>query len=89
MLWARPRTYLAGQLAVIGCPALLLAGEHDRLVPPGDVRAAAARIRHARFTLVAGAGHWLPRDAPRQVADQLITFLATAPSASAALPDNS
>ena len=52
------------------------------------MRAAATRIPHARFTLVVGAGHWLPRDAPAQVADQLITFLA-APPAPAALPDGS
>ena len=89
VLWAGPRTYLAAQLGAIGCPALLLSGEHDRLVPPGDVRAAAARIRRARFTLVAGAGHWLPRDAPEQVAGQLTAFLAAAPAAPAALPDAS
>jgi len=89
VLWTRPRTYLAGQLAAIGCPALLLSGEHDRLVPPGDVRAAAARIRHVGFTLVAGAGHWLPRDAPGQVAGQVIAFLAAASPAQAALPDGS
>ena len=85
--WARPRTYFTGQLGAIGCPVLLLSGEHDRVVPPGDVRAAATRIPHARFTLVAAAGHWLPRDAPGQVAGQLITFLAAAPAAPAANPD--
>ena len=86
-VWTRPRTYLTGQLGAIGCPVLLLSGDHDRLVPPGDVRAAAARIPRARFTLIADAGHWLPRDAPGQVAGQLITFLAAAPAASAANPD--
>jgi len=83
-LRATPRTYLAGQLDTIGCPVLLLSGEHDRLVPPGDVRAAATPIPQARFKLVAGAGHWLLRDAPQQVADQLIAFLAAAPAAPAA-----
>jgi pimeloyl-ACP methyl ester carboxylesterase len=85
--WARPRTSLTRQLDAIGCPVLLLSGDHDRLVPPADVRAAATRIPRARFTLVAGAGHRLPRDAPRQVAGQLIAFLATAPAAPAARPD--
>ena len=85
--WARPRTYLAGQLAAVGCPVLLLSGDHDRLVPPGDEAAAATRIPGARFTLVAGAGHWLPRDAPGHVARQLIAFLAAAPAAPAASPD--
>jgi len=65
---------------------LLLSGDRDRLVPPGDVRAAATRNPSARFTLVAGAGHWLPRDAPGQVAGQLIAFLAAAPAAPAAPP---
>jgi pimeloyl-ACP methyl ester carboxylesterase len=78
---------LAGQLASIGCPVLLLSGAHDGLVPPDDVRAAAAPIRHARFVLVAGAGHWLPRDAPGQVADQLLGFLAAAPAAPATPAD--
>src|SRR5262249_30266597 len=87
--WARPRTYLTGQLETIRCPVLLLSGEHARLVPPGDARAAAVRIPHARFTLVASAGHWLPRDAPRQVPDELIAFLAAAPAAPAAPPDGS
>jgi len=86
-LWTRPRTYLAAQLGAIGCPVLLLSGEHDGLVPPDDVRAATTRIHHARFTLVADAGHWLPRDAPGQVTDQLIAFLAAAPAPPAALPD--
>jgi pimeloyl-ACP methyl ester carboxylesterase len=88
VLWTRPRTYLTGQLAAISCPALLLSGEYDRLVPPGDVRAAATRIPQARFALVAGARHWLPRDAPGQVAGQLIAFLAAAPAAPAALADD-
>ena len=59
----------------------LLSGEHDRLVPPADVRAPATRIPHARFVPVAGAGHWLPRDPPGQVTSQLIAFLATAAAA--------
>jgi pimeloyl-ACP methyl ester carboxylesterase len=85
--WARPRAYLTGQLDGIGCPVPLLSGEHDRLVPPADVRAAATRIPRARLTVVAGAGHRLPRDAPGQDAGQLIAFLAAAPAAPAALPD--
>jgi len=82
-VWSGTRTYLAGQLAGISCPVLLLSGAHDGLVPPDDVRAAAAHIRHAGFVLVTGAGHWLPRDAPGQVADQLVGFLAGAPAAPA------
>jgi pimeloyl-ACP methyl ester carboxylesterase len=79
--WAGPRTYFGDHLAGIACPALLLSGEQDKLVPPDDVRAAATRIPGARFVLVAGAGHWLPRDAPDQVAEQLIGVLPPANAA--------
>jgi pimeloyl-ACP methyl ester carboxylesterase len=81
--WTGPRTYFGEQLGAIACPALLLSGAHDRLVPPDDVRAAAARIPGAQFVLVAGAGHWLPRDAPDQVAEQLLGFLPPADAAQA------
>jgi pimeloyl-ACP methyl ester carboxylesterase len=64
-------------LAGIPCPALLLAGEHD-LVPPARVETAAAAMPDARFTLVPGAGHWLPRDAPDTVATEIVEFLPRA-----------
>ena len=70
--WTGPRTYFGEELTSIKCPTLLLSGEHDGLVAPDDVRAAAARIPGARFVLVSDAGHWLPRDAPDQVREQLI-----------------
>lgn len=64
------------ELTQLGCPALLLAGEEDRIVPPADVHAAAGRIPEARFALVPGAGHHLPRDAPARTAAELLSFLA-------------
>jgi pimeloyl-ACP methyl ester carboxylesterase len=73
--WSGPRTVFDAELAAVACPALLMAGEHD-LVPPARVQAAAQRMPNARFTLVPGAGHWLPRDAPMHVADEIIQFLA-------------
>jgi len=78
-VWSGPRTYLAGQLAGISCP-VLLSGAHDRLIPPDDVHAAAAHIQHARFVLAA-------RDAPGQIADQLLGLLAAAPAAPATPAD--
>jgi pimeloyl-ACP methyl ester carboxylesterase len=72
--WSGPRTPFDRELAGIGCPVLLLAGEHD-LIPPARVQAAAAQIPNAGFVLVPGAGHWLPRDAPAAVATQIIGFL--------------
>ena len=69
--WSGPATDFRASLASLTCPAVLLAGEHD-LVPPEDVRAAAAAMPNARFLLVAGAGHWLTRDAPVEVTAELI-----------------
>ena len=72
--WSGPRTRFDRELAGIGCPVLLLAGEHD-LIPPARVQAAAVQIPNAGFVLVPGAGHWLPRDAPEAVATQIIRSL--------------
>ena len=73
--WAGPRTQLGGELAGIAQPAVMLVGEDDRLVPAEDVRAAAARLPHGRFVEVAGAAHWLARDAPEAVAAEISTLL--------------
>jgi pimeloyl-ACP methyl ester carboxylesterase len=73
--WAGPHTQLAAELVRIRQPVVLLAGEHDRLVPSGELRSAAARLPHGRFVPVAGAGHWLPRDAPDAVASEIRSML--------------
>jgi pimeloyl-ACP methyl ester carboxylesterase len=73
--WAGPRTRLSAELVRITHPVVLLAGEHDRLVPSEDVRAAAARLPHGRFVPVAYAGHWLPREAPDAVATEIQSLL--------------
>jgi len=65
--WSGPRTNYSDDLAAITCPVRLLSGDHDGLVPPKDVEAAAGRIPNGRFVSVANAGHWLPRDAPESI----------------------
>jgi len=65
--WSGPRTVFDTDLSRITTPAVLLSGERDTLVPPADVRAAAARIPAGRFEAVPDAGHWLVRDAPDRV----------------------
>ncbi|MET7337573.1 alpha/beta fold hydrolase [Nonomuraea sp. NPDC005650] len=75
--WNGPRTCFGDELTRLARPALLLCGDRDTLVPPGDVRAAAALIPDARFALVPDAGHWLPRDAPERVAKELVAFLTS------------
>ena len=73
--WAGRRTQLSAELAGIAQPAVLLVGQDDRLVPPEDVRAAAARLPHGRFVQVAGAAHWLVRDAPEAVTAEILALL--------------
>ena len=72
--FAGPRTVFGDALARVGCPAVLLAGEHD-IVPPAAVRAAAAHIPRGAFVEVPEAGHWLPRDAPEAVAAHLLELI--------------
>jgi pimeloyl-ACP methyl ester carboxylesterase len=73
---ARPRTVFGDALTRVGCPAVLLAGEHD-IVPPAAVRDAAAQIPRGVFAEVPEAGHWLPRDAPEAVATHLLELINT------------
>lgn len=68
-VWTHPRSWLAGQLAGIGCPVLLLlSSADDGLVPLDDVRAAAAaHIRHAPGRSPASClASWPPRPRPQQ-----------------------
>lgn len=47
-----------GRLCLTTCPVHLVAGEQDPWIEPDAVRADAARIRGARFSLLAGYGHY-------------------------------
>ena len=72
--FAGPRTVFGDALARVGCPTVLLAGEHD-IVPPAAVCAAAAHIPSGAFVEVPEAGHWLPRNAPEAVAAHLLKLI--------------
>ncbi|HWP95175.1 MAG TPA: pimeloyl-ACP methyl ester esterase BioH [Gammaproteobacteria bacterium] len=50
-------TDLRGELARLRAPALVVAGERDRLTPPAAGRALAQGIPGARFTVLKGAAH--------------------------------
>ena len=78
--WSGPATDLRTALGSVTCQAVLVSAEHD-IVPPGDIRIAAKAMPNARFVLVAGAGHWLPRDAPTEIAAELIDLRHRAASA--------
>lgn len=62
-------------LAQLRVPALLVAGEYDRQAPAAVMERMAARMPDARFACVAGAGHLLPLERPRELAAVVSDFL--------------
>lgn len=54
-------------LAAVRCPTLVLAAEQDRLYPPADSAAIAARIAGAEMMTVSNAGHALVAERPQAV----------------------
>jgi pimeloyl-ACP methyl ester carboxylesterase/uncharacterized membrane protein YbhN (UPF0104 family) len=87
--WPVWRTFLAEQRALlrevdeltaaassIRVPVLLIADPADRVVPVKTSHRLADLLPDARLILLEGAGHHLPRRAPRAVADAIAAFLA-------------
>jgi pimeloyl-ACP methyl ester carboxylesterase len=62
---------LAGRLATLEIPTLVLWGDSDRIADPGYGRAYAAAIPGARFRLLAGTGHQPQMETPGLVLDAL------------------
>lgn len=71
----RMRTDHTPRLGELACPTLFLHGADDRAVPVALARDAAHRVRQGRLEVVAGAGHFLPQDHPRQVTSIVRSFL--------------
>lgn len=57
------------------CSTLIVAGEHDVLMPAGDGPAMKALMARAEFTLMQGAAHFLPYQAPERFATMVTRFL--------------
>ncbi len=67
----------------IAVPTLVVAGEHDRIVPPPVAKALATKIRGARHVIVPGIGHSPPEECPDALVDMLLTFTAERPAPAA------
>jgi pimeloyl-ACP methyl ester carboxylesterase len=65
---------LAPRLGEIACPTAVLWGGQDPFLPVALGRRLADAIPGATLDVVPGARHFLPEDAPRQVADALATL---------------
>jgi pimeloyl-ACP methyl ester carboxylesterase len=72
---ATVQTTLEGDVGAITAPTLLLAGELDRVVPPGVTLSMATRIRGAAAVQLPGIGHATALQAPELLARQLVAFL--------------
>jgi pimeloyl-[acyl-carrier protein] methyl ester esterase len=68
-------TDLRDALPRIAMPALVIAGEHDRLTPPGAGHALAAALPMARLRLVARSGHAPFLSHPGEVLAEVRGFL--------------
>lgn len=63
------------RLGEIGCPTLLIHGEADDIVPVNHAREAATRLPDATLHLIAGCGHWSPRERPKELIAAIQKFL--------------
>jgi 3-oxoadipate enol-lactonase len=66
-------------LGKLEVPCLLLAGIHDSLRPPDQVKALAAKLRHGEFALV-DSGHIMPVQAASELAGKLVAFFLRSPA---------
>ena len=65
-------------LPLVRCPSLVIAGEHDVLLPPALGREAASLIPGARFEIMPDAAHFAPYQRPEAFAARVARFLDAA-----------
>ncbi len=76
-LWAMAhRPDSRPDLPNIEIPTLVMVGEEDVLTPPGMAREMADSIPGARLTVIPGAGHMSPMEAPEAFNEALMDFLS-------------
>jgi 3-oxoadipate enol-lactonase len=64
------------ELGRISAPTLIVASELDRHCPPKAAEIIAAGIKGSRMQVLAGAGHPIPVEKPRELAGSMNSFLA-------------
>jgi len=84
--WPNPVGYMAqlqgiiaweaySRLPQIAAPTLVIHGETDRLVPPGNGKLIAHRIRGAKLVMIPQASHIFPTDQPDAAHHAVLEFL--------------
>ena len=81
-LWcnAGPDNYPGARTADVSCPALILAGDGDTVVPRSEALALADRIPGARLGILPLGGHSLHLEAPERVVPFLRAFIDGLPA---------
>jgi pimeloyl-ACP methyl ester carboxylesterase len=69
------------RLEKIAAPTLVIHGESDRLVPPGNGKLIAEKIPGAKLVLIPRASHIFPTDQPDAANKAILDFLASQPVA--------
>lgn len=63
------------KLERVAAPALIMFGEHDKVVPPANAGLLAGKIAGARVEILPDAGHFFPFEAPDAADAAVIRFL--------------
>lgn len=63
------------RMKAIQVPTLILFGEHDRVVPPGNADLMAAKIANSRVKIIPDTGHIFPIEDPKATVKALREFL--------------
>jgi pimeloyl-ACP methyl ester carboxylesterase len=63
------------KLKTIVAPTLILFGEHDKVVPPGNAELLARQIPNSTIRILPNAGHFYPFDAPDAAVIAIVEFL--------------
>jgi 3-oxoadipate enol-lactonase len=71
----RDRVDFASMLHRVKCPAMVLTGENDIIIPVNDSRAAADAIAGARFVSIPNSGHLSNLENPQAFNASLLSFL--------------
>ncbi|EIM30067.1 lysophospholipase [Microvirga lotononidis] len=70
------RETIAAQTKRVTCPVLVLGGSEDPVIPPEVITTEVMpRLANASRAVIAGAGHLLPFEAPKEVAGNIRTFV--------------
>ena len=66
---------ITAELSGIACPTLIVSGEHDLLMPGDSAERIKAAVPQAEVTVLKGAAHFLPFQAPDRFAPMVTDFL--------------